>query len=37
MAFVYPMIGFITDRFGCRAVVTSGVLLTALGTLPFSY
>jgi EmrB/QacA subfamily drug resistance transporter len=35
MVFVYPMMGFITDRFGCRAVVTSGVLLTVLGTLPF--
>jgi nitrate/nitrite transporter NarK len=33
--FVYPTMGFITDRFGCRAVVTSGVLLTVLGTLPF--
>ena len=35
MVFVYPMMGTITDRFGCRAVVTSGVLLTVLGTLPF--
>jgi EmrB/QacA subfamily drug resistance transporter len=35
MIFVYPTMGFITDRFGCRAVVTSGVLLTVLGTLPF--
>ena len=35
MVFVYPTMGFITDRFGCRAVVTSGVLLTVLGTLPF--
>ena len=35
MIFVYPMMGAITDRFGCRAVVTSGVVLTVLGTLPF--
>jgi MFS family permease len=35
MAFVYPMMGLVTDRFGCRAVVTSGVVLTLLGTLPF--
>jgi EmrB/QacA subfamily drug resistance transporter len=35
MVFVYPLMGTITDRFGCRAVVTSGVLLTVLGTLPF--
>jgi EmrB/QacA subfamily drug resistance transporter len=35
MIFVYPMMGSITDRFGCRAVVMSGVLLTVLGTLPF--
>jgi MFS family permease len=35
MVFVYPMMGTITDRFGCRAVVTSGVFLTVRGTLPF--
>jgi EmrB/QacA subfamily drug resistance transporter len=35
MMFVYPLMGAITDRFGCRAVVASGVLLTVLGTLPF--
>jgi EmrB/QacA subfamily drug resistance transporter len=35
MIFVYPMMGFVTDRFGCRAVVVSGVALTVLGTLPF--
>jgi EmrB/QacA subfamily drug resistance transporter len=35
MVFVYPMMGFITDRFGCRAVVTCGVGLTVLGTLSF--
>ena len=35
MVFVYPFMGTITDRFGCRAVVTSGVLLALLGSLPF--
>jgi MFS family permease len=35
MIFVYPLMGRITDRFGCRAVVASGVVLTVLGTLPF--
>jgi EmrB/QacA subfamily drug resistance transporter len=35
MVFVYPMMGTITDRFGCRAVVASGVMLTVLGTLSF--
>jgi sugar phosphate permease len=35
MMFVYPLMGTVTDRFGCRAVVASGVLLTVLGTLPF--
>lgn len=35
MIFVYPMMGFITDRFGCRTVVASGVILGVLGTLPF--
>ena len=29
------VVGDITDRFGCRAVVTSGVLLALLGSLPF--
>ena len=35
MLFVYPMVGTITDRFGCRNVVAAGVVLTLLGTLPF--
>ena len=35
MIFVYPAMGFITDRFGCRAVVASGVVLGVLGTLFF--
>ena len=35
MMFVYPLMGTVTDRFGCRAVVASGVLLTVLGTLVF--
>ena len=35
MMCVYPFIGFFTDRFGCRAVSTGGVILNVLGTLPF--
>jgi EmrB/QacA subfamily drug resistance transporter len=35
MMFVYPLMGTVTDRFGCRAVVAFGVLLTVLGTLVF--
>jgi EmrB/QacA subfamily drug resistance transporter len=35
MMFVYPLMGTVTDRFGCRAVVAAGVLLTAVGTLVF--
>jgi len=33
--FVYPLLGFLTDRFGCRAVSAGGTLLAILGTLPF--
>jgi EmrB/QacA subfamily drug resistance transporter len=35
MLCVYPCMGYLTDRFGCRAVVSGGVLLNFLGTLPF--
>jgi EmrB/QacA subfamily drug resistance transporter len=35
MMCVYPRLGFLTDRFGCRAVCVSGTLLVILGTLPF--
>jgi MFS family permease len=35
MMCVYPLMGYLTDRFGCRAVSASGVLLALLGTLPF--
>jgi MFS family permease len=35
MLCVYPCIGYLTDRFGCRAVASGGVLLNFLGTLPF--
>ena len=35
MMCVYPFIGFLTERFGCRAVSSSGVVLNVLGTLPF--
>jgi MFS family permease len=35
MMCVYPMMGVLTDKFGCRAVSVFGVLLNTLGTLPF--
>lgn len=35
MLCVYPFMGWITDTFGCRAVVVSGVALNFAGTLPF--
>jgi EmrB/QacA subfamily drug resistance transporter len=35
MLCVSPFLGFITDRFGCRAVVVSGVVLNTLGKIPF--
>ena len=35
MLCVYPFIGWLTDTFGCRAVVSSGVVLNFVGTLPF--
>ncbi len=35
MIIVYPMMGFLTDTFGCRAVAVSGILLNVFGTLPF--
>jgi EmrB/QacA subfamily drug resistance transporter len=35
MLCVYPLIGWLTDTFGCRAVVSSGVALNFAGTLPF--
>ncbi|MBJ6727169.1 DHA2 family efflux MFS transporter permease subunit [Geomesophilobacter sediminis] len=31
----YPFMGFLTEKFGCRAVATGGVLLNLVGTLPF--
>ena len=31
MVFVYPTMGFVTDRFGCRAVVATGVVFTVAG------
>jgi MFS family permease len=30
----YPIMGFLTQRFGCRNLVATGILLTILGTLP---
>jgi MFS family permease len=35
MLCVYPCMGYLTDRFGCRAVASGGVFLNFLGTLPF--
>jgi MFS family permease len=35
MLCVYPLMGWLTDNFGCRAVASGGVLLNFLGTLPF--
>lgn len=35
MLFTYPAIGHLTDKFGCRAVSVTGVLVNFLGTLPF--
>ena len=35
MLCVYPLMGNLTDRFGCRAVSSGGVFLNFLGTLPF--
>jgi MFS family permease len=37
MMCVYPLMGFLTDQFGCRAVASAGVLLNVLGTLPFLF
>jgi EmrB/QacA subfamily drug resistance transporter len=35
MLCIYPSMGNLTDRFGCRAVSASGVFVNFLGTLPF--
>ena len=35
MLCVYPFMGNLTDKFGCRAVATTGVALNFFGTLPF--
>jgi predicted MFS family arabinose efflux permease len=35
MLFVYPSMGYLTERFGCRAVAVTGTILSTLGTLPF--
>jgi EmrB/QacA subfamily drug resistance transporter len=37
MMCLYPFMGILTDRFGCRAVSTSGIVLNVLGTIPFVY
>jgi MFS family permease len=35
MLCIYPLMGYLTDKFGCRTVAASGVLINFLGTLPF--
>lgn len=37
MMCVYPFMGILTDRFGCLAVSTGGIVLNVLGTIPFVY
>jgi MFS family permease len=37
MMCLYPFMGILTDRFGCRAVSTGGIVLNVLGTIPFVY
>lgn len=37
MMCVYPMIGYLTERFGCRAVAVTGIGVNVLATLPFVY
>jgi EmrB/QacA subfamily drug resistance transporter len=35
MLCVYPFLGVLTDKLGCRATASGGVILNLLGTLPF--
>jgi EmrB/QacA subfamily drug resistance transporter len=35
LLFVYPTMGFLVERWGCRTVATTGVLINVVGTLPF--
>ncbi len=35
MLLIYPSLGFLTERFGCRAISAGGALLAILTTLPF--
>jgi len=35
MMFIYPFMGSITDKFGCRLVSVGGALLNIVGTIPF--
>jgi MFS family permease len=37
MMFIYPFMGNITDKFGCRSVAVSGGILNILGTIPFLF
>jgi EmrB/QacA subfamily drug resistance transporter len=35
MMFTYPMMGFLNEKFGCRAVAAGGAAIVLVGTLPF--
>lgn len=35
MMCAYPCVGFLTDKFGCRAVSSTGAFVNFLGTIPF--
>ena len=35
MMCTYPLMGFFTEKFGCRKVAMSGILLSFVGTVPF--
>lgn len=35
MMISYPMMGYLTEKFGCRAVSAGGALIALIGTLPF--
>jgi EmrB/QacA subfamily drug resistance transporter len=37
MICIYPAMGFLTDKFGCRAVAVGGTTLNILGTIPFLF
>jgi EmrB/QacA subfamily drug resistance transporter len=37
MMCIYPFMGYLTDKFGYRAVSVAGILLNVIGTLPFLF